>query len=95
MITLRDGGEIAIDWTEVNVSDDSPVILILPGLTGSSQSEYIKCLVKACGKFGARVAVFNNRGLGGVALKVMRYQQSGRSKVFFFFYNFFNQISRL
>lgn len=72
LLTLKDGGEIALDWSEYNCTDDSPVILILPGLTGASQSEYIKCLVAAANNFGARVVVFNNRGLGGVALKVVQ-----------------------
>lgn len=70
MLTLNDGGEIALDWSDHKCDDNAPVILILPGLTGASQSEYIKCLVAAANNFGARVVVFNNRGLGGVALKV-------------------------
>lgn len=71
ILTLEDGGEIALDWMENNCKPESPVILILPGLTGASQSEYIKCLVTAGNNIGARVVVFNNRGLGGVALKVI------------------------
>lgn len=70
MLTFKDGGEAALDWSEQNCDENSPVILILPGLTGASQSEYIKCLVTAANGFGARVVVFNYRGLGGVALKV-------------------------
>lgn len=70
MLTFKDGGEAALDWSERNCDENSPVILILPGLTGASQSEYIKCLVTAANGFGARVVVFNYRGLGGVALKV-------------------------
>lgn len=70
IFTLKDGGEIALDWMEENCEKNSPVILILPGLTGASQSEYIKCLVAAGTSLGARIVVFNNRGLGGVALKV-------------------------
>lgn len=98
LLTLHDGGEVALDWMDFDCKDDSPVTLILPGLTGmwimllwgsyclraynyhtmfhvsllgASQSEYIKCLVAAAGTIGARVAVFNNRGLGGVPLKVI------------------------
>lgn len=71
LLSLKDGGEIALDWMENDYADDSPVILILPGLTGASQSEYIKCLVAAGTSLGARIVVFNNRGLGGVALKVI------------------------
>lgn len=70
MLTLKDGGEIALDWSEKNCTDASPLILILPGLTGASQSEYINCFVTAASNIGARVVVFNYRGMGGVALKV-------------------------
>lgn len=68
---LNDGGEVALDWLESNCSEDSPLILILPGLTGESQAEYIKCLVTAANRIGIRTVVFNNRGLGGLTLKVI------------------------
>lgn len=76
LLTLKDGGEVALDWTDYDCQEDSPVVLILPGLTGASQSEYIKCLVTAAGTIGTRVAVFNNRGLGGVPLKVSCHRPS-------------------
>lgn len=38
---------------------------------GESQAEYIKCLVFAAKSIGVRTVVFNNRGLGGLALKVI------------------------
>lgn len=72
---MKDGGEIALDWMDNDCNDDSPVILLLPGLTGASQAEYIKCFVRAGCSMGARIAVFNNRGLGGVALKVNETNQ--------------------
>lgn len=73
---------MALDWMDNNCSDDSPVILLLPGLTGASQSEYIKCLVTAACDIGARVVVFNNRGLGGVALKVSQFESNHPIYVF-------------
>lgn len=93
ILTLNDGGEVALDWMEEDCPSDSPVILILPGLTGAltqneklkliftryvifiiigeSQAEYIKCLVFAAKSIGVRTVVFNNRGLGGLPLKVI------------------------
>lgn len=71
IIKFSDGGESALDWSDNNCEDTAPVILILPGLTGESQSEYLKCLIAAANNFRARVVVFNNRGLGGVTLKVL------------------------
>lgn len=57
---------------EEGCDERAPCVLILPGLTGESQAEYIKCLVFAAQQTGMRVVVFNNRGLGGIGLKTPR-----------------------
>jgi abhydrolase domain-containing protein 1/3 len=80
-LTLKDGGEVALDWLETNCETDAPIIIILPGLTGESQAEYIKCLVTSANCIGARTVVFNNRGLGGLSLKVKGFY----FRLFFFF----------
>lgn len=72
ILTLSDGGEVALDWAEEGCSAVSPIVIILPGLTGASQAEYIKCLVSSAKKVGIRCVIFNNRGLGGVELKTPR-----------------------
>jgi abhydrolase domain-containing protein 1/3 len=69
---LKDGGEVALDWLETGCKKDSPIIIILPGLTGESQAEYIKFLVMAANQKGIRCVVFINRGLGGMELKTPR-----------------------
>lgn len=69
---MSDGGQIALDWLSENCSEDSPIVIILPGLTGGSQSEYIKFLVTAGNQNGIRCVVFINRGLGGIELKTPR-----------------------
>lgn len=69
---MNDGGEVALDWFENDCKEDAPIVVILPGLTGESQAEYIKCLVTNANKEGLRCVVFNNRGLGGVPLKTPR-----------------------
>lgn len=40
VLTLRDGGEVALDWMETNCEKDAPLILILPGLTGNTPDIY-------------------------------------------------------
>lgn len=75
ILTLKDGGEVALDWMEDGCLDRSPVIVILPGLTGESQAEYIKCLVIAANQVGIRTVVFNNRGLG-IPLKVSQLKDN-------------------
>ncbi|XP_077267081.1 abhydrolase domain containing Hydr1 [Temnothorax americanus] len=72
ILALSDGGEVALDWAEKDCSITSPIVVILPGLTGGSQAEYIKCLVSAARKNGIRCVIFNNRGLGGLELKTPR-----------------------
>ncbi|XP_011701939.1 PREDICTED: phospholipase ABHD3 [Wasmannia auropunctata] len=72
ILALSDGGEVALDWAEKDCSITSPIVVILPGLTGGSQAEYIKCLVSAARKNGIRCVIFNNRGLGGLQLKTPR-----------------------
>lgn len=72
MLSLKDGGEVALDWLENGCAEDAPLIIILPGLTGESQAEYIKCLITVANQRGIRCVVFNNRGLGGVTLKTPR-----------------------
>ncbi|XP_033252937.1 phospholipase ABHD3-like isoform X1 [Drosophila miranda] len=72
ILSLTDGGEVALDWMDEDCNVNAPCILILPGLTGESQAEYIKCLVFAAKQSGMRVVVFNNRGLGGIELKTPR-----------------------
>ncbi|KAL1377899.1 hypothetical protein pipiens_004108 [Culex pipiens pipiens] len=72
VLAMKDGGQVALDWLESNCDPESPLIIILPGLTGESQAEYIKCLVTAANRIGIRTVVFNNRGLGGLELKTPR-----------------------
>jgi len=73
LLKMHDGGEVGLDFLEPEkVTDDTLVVLILPGLTSSSQTCYVKTLVMSVTKKGAIAAVFNNRGLGGVPVKTPR-----------------------
>lgn len=76
IFTFRDGGQAGLDWTWDDQDDPDPhqpIVLILPGLTGSSQSEYVKSLVNVATKdIGARCVVFNFRGRGGHQLQSPR-----------------------
>jgi len=74
VFTFSDGGQVGLDWTREQLSDHAkPIVLILPGLTGSSQSEYVRSFVNvAQDEVGARCVVFNFRGRGGLTLKSPR-----------------------
>lgn len=72
IFTFSDGGQAGLDW-EGECSESQPIVLILPGLTGSSQSEYVKTFVNVARKeVGARCCVFNYRGRGGCDLQNAR-----------------------
>ncbi|XP_020539554.1 embryogenesis-associated protein EMB8 isoform X2 [Jatropha curcas] len=66
-IRTKDDGAVALDWVAGDsrrLSPDSPVLILLPGLTGGSEDSYVRhMLVRAKGK-GWRVVVFNSRGCG-------------------------------
>ncbi|OTF78899.1 hypothetical protein BLA29_013972, partial [Euroglyphus maynei] len=49
-----------------------PIALFMPGLTGCSQTEYIKTLVPIAFQIGYRPVVINNRGLGNTPLLTPR-----------------------
>ena len=72
---LSDGGEVCLDWLdpENDRGPDHPTILFMPGLTGDSQSEYIKSFINVARRdLDARCVVFVYRGLGGNVLKTPR-----------------------
>lgn len=70
ILNLEDGGQVALDWDYPTKADENtPIILILPGLTGDSQASYVKKFVISGVDEGFRMVVFNYRGLGGIPLK--------------------------
>jgi len=74
ILTLKDGGEICLDWLDPyeNCPLNTPTVVILPGLTGASKADYVKGLVLAAQSIGLRTVVFNQRGIGGISLKTPR-----------------------
>lgn len=74
VLKLFDDGEVCLDWLDDgDTSSETPIVLFLPGLTGDSQSEYIKSFVNVAHfQLNARCVVFNFRGRGGHGLKTPR-----------------------
>lgn len=80
ILTLSDGGEIALDWGMLNTDSGvhtegsdgvtPPVLLILAGITGCSTDNYVQHLVEDGLLEGYITVVFNQRGNGGIKLKV-------------------------
>ena len=45
LVVLRDGGTVAMDWVEGGADRATPVLIVLPGLTGNAQGISHVCTV--------------------------------------------------
>ncbi|KAK6146509.1 hypothetical protein DH2020_020378 [Rehmannia glutinosa] len=66
-LRTRDDGAVALDWVsgdDRNLPSDSPVLILLPGLTGGSDDTYVRHMLLRARSKGWRVVVFNSRGCG-------------------------------
>ncbi|KAK4486557.1 hypothetical protein RD792_009242 [Penstemon davidsonii] len=69
-LRTKDGGAVALDWVSGDnrslLPPDSPIVILLPGLTGGSGDSYVRHMVLRIrrSKGGWRVVVFNSRGCG-------------------------------
>ncbi len=64
ILKTEDGGQIALDWVERNLDESKKLILlILPGLTGSSKDSYVTHLADEASKAGCRAVIMNYRGI--------------------------------
>ncbi|VDL42356.1 unnamed protein product [Hymenolepis diminuta] len=62
-IALSDGGEMQLSWSNVEGAiDNTPTVVILPGITGCGCCSYIASLVKEINNCKYRCVVLNNRG---------------------------------
>lgn len=74
-LTTADGAQISLDWLVNNPSipdiltdEKKPIAFIIPGITGHSQSDYLRKMLSDINELGYKVVVFNSRGRGGNAL---------------------------
>ncbi|ESW03470.1 hypothetical protein PHAVU_011G016800 [Phaseolus vulgaris] len=66
-LRTHDGGAVALDWVagdDRRLPPDSPVLILLPGLTGGSEDAYVRHMLIRARSNGWRVVVFNSRGCG-------------------------------
>ncbi len=75
-IELPDGDFLDLDWT---VNNDGPIVLILHGLEGSSNSKYARGLLKAVHDHGWRSVVMHFRGCSGEPNRLPRSYHSGET----------------
>ncbi|KAK9832174.1 hypothetical protein WJX74_001666 [Apatococcus lobatus] len=72
LVPTSDGGQFALDWwqgeTSSNVPPETPIVLVLHGVTGGSFEGTCKAMCKEAASRGYRPAVMVYRGCGGVEL---------------------------
>ncbi|KAH9079391.1 AB-hydrolase YheT [Lactarius deliciosus] len=78
LLRVKDGGTLGIDFTppisERVIPEDTPIIVVLHGLTGGSQESYVREILSPAvapldrGGLGYRAVVVNFRGCAGVPL---------------------------
>ena len=75
LVRTRDGGQIGLDWHRARdraaseLAATAPVVIVQHGLTGSSESTYVRHAVPRLLAAGFRVVVLVARGCGGVELR--------------------------
>ncbi|KAG0578244.1 hypothetical protein KC19_4G008500 [Ceratodon purpureus] len=87
-----DKGTLALDWVKQplcndsnNIDDDdenpehieTPIVVIIPGLTSDSKDSYLKHIAYMAGMKGWRTLVCNHRGLGGVSITSDQFYNAG------------------
>lgn len=66
-----DGGHLCLDWYNEKAAEQ-PTVLFLPGITGSSDENYIRHWIQDMTEQGYRSIIFNYRGCGYTKLSTPR-----------------------
>ncbi|CAK9211076.1 unnamed protein product [Sphagnum troendelagicum] len=92
LYSTADGGTIGLDWVisphavdgvgitsapQSSASDETPMVVIIPGLTSDSDDAYVKHIAYSSVMKGWRTLVANHRGLGGVSITSDRFYNAG------------------
>ncbi|ORX73876.1 AB-hydrolase YheT [Linderina pennispora] len=68
LFKLPDGGTLALDWARCNNYTERPVVVIISGVTGTSNDFYVRRCYAALIKLDYSVVVVHSRGCGGSKL---------------------------
>ncbi|WP_186645428.1 YheT family hydrolase [Fluviispira vulneris] len=93
-IYLPDQDFIEVDWT-VNKQEDKPLVILLHGLEGSSNSSYIRRTMQKAIDSGFRAVCMHFRGCSGVQNKMRRVYHAGETEDLNFFINYLKQKEKI
>jgi predicted alpha/beta-fold hydrolase len=78
-IELPDGDFLDLDWADAGAKPDTPIVIVLHGLTGSIQSKYARGLMRRLNAIGWRSVLMHFRGASGEPNRLPRGYHSGET----------------
>ena len=78
-LELEDGDFLDLDWLGLDYAD-TPIVLVLHGLEGSSQSHYVRTLATRLADRGLRTCIMNFRGCSGEINRLPRSYHAGETQ---------------
>lgn len=81
ILTMPDGGKVSVDWLGLDLSDDTPTMLVLHTISGNPQSmrSFVRYIRE---NLGWRVALCVRRGHGELALTTANFNTMGNVEDF-------------
>lgn len=76
-LELPDGDFVDLSWVEGGLFEDAPLVVLLHGLCGTGDSQYIKAQINRYQQMGWRSVVMQFRGAGSEPNRKMRAYHSG------------------
>lgn len=73
MLNSSDGGQTSLDWIcypkiENNITKKTPILFLVPGMTGDRNCKYMKSLLELSRIKNMKCVVVNHRGCGNTRL---------------------------
>lgn len=90
-IDLPDGDFVELVWSRENLSDNSPLVIILHGLGGCVNSSYVARFMQAFNQRGWRAVLMHFRGAGTEPNRLPRAYHLGDTADFDFVVNYLSQ----
>lgn len=78
-IELDDGDFLDLDWVNKDLAPETPTVMIMHGLEGSSRSHYARRILDALGRNGYRAMLMHFRGCSGEPNRLPRRYHSGET----------------
>lgn len=88
-LDLPDGDVTVVDWLadSAEITDDTPLLVVLHGLEGSADSTYARCLMQAAADHGWHAAVLHFRDCGDYRNVLPRRYHAGETNDLRYFLN--------